>query len=89
MTLWLAVTADKYELPIAVADTGAELGRMLGIKHNLINKMLCMHNKGQIASWKKYKIIKLENIDDSDMADILIEVNGNGIRKRKRRMDVL
>lgn len=22
MTLWMAVTADKYELPIAVADTG-------------------------------------------------------------------
>jgi ribosomal protein L7Ae-like RNA K-turn-binding protein len=36
MTLWMAVTADKYELPIAVADTGLELGRMLGISSSAI-----------------------------------------------------
>ena len=28
--LYMAVTADKYELPIAVADSAAELARMLG-----------------------------------------------------------
>lgn len=62
MTLWLAVTPDKYELPIAVADTAVELGKMLGLKHNMISKIYCMHNKGQYDNWTKYKIIKLENI---------------------------
>lgn len=34
--LWMAVTADEYELPIAVADTARELGEMIGsTKHNV------------------------------------------------------
>lgn len=34
--LWVAVEADKYELPIAVADSARELGEMLGTtKHNV------------------------------------------------------
>ena len=28
--LWMAVTADRFELPIAVGDTAAELAGMLG-----------------------------------------------------------
>lgn len=30
MTLWLKVTKDKYELPLAVADTIPELAEMTG-----------------------------------------------------------
>ena len=30
--LWLAVTADKYELPLAVCDTAEQLGRIFGLK---------------------------------------------------------
>ena len=30
MKLYIAVTADKYELPMAVADTQRELGKMTG-----------------------------------------------------------
>ena len=29
--LWMAVTADKYELPLAVEDTQEKLARRLGI----------------------------------------------------------
>jgi hypothetical protein len=28
----MAVTADKFELPVAVADTAEELAQMLGVK---------------------------------------------------------
>lgn len=28
---WMAVTADKYELPLAVADSSYLLARMLGV----------------------------------------------------------
>ena len=31
MTVWLAVTADKYELPVYMADTAVELARMVGV----------------------------------------------------------
>lgn len=64
MTLWMAVTPDKYELPIAVADTALELGRMLGAKGNLISKIYCMHNKGIYTNWKKYKIVKVEDYEE-------------------------
>jgi len=30
MTLYMKVTKDEYELPVAVAETKAELARMLG-----------------------------------------------------------
>lgn len=58
--LWLAVTPDKYELPVAVADTAMELGRMLGMKGNMVSKMYCHHQKGKFKKWTKYKIIKLK-----------------------------
>lgn len=32
MTVYIAVTADKFELPVAVADTAEELAQMLGVK---------------------------------------------------------
>lgn len=32
MTVHMAVTADKFELPVAVADTAEELAQMLGVK---------------------------------------------------------
>ena len=31
MTLYMKVTRDEYELPVAVAETKAELARMLGL----------------------------------------------------------
>jgi hypothetical protein len=33
---WLAVTPDELELPLAVAETAQELGKMLGISGNTI-----------------------------------------------------
>lgn len=34
--LWMAVTADDLELPLAVADSAKELGQMVGISHETI-----------------------------------------------------
>lgn len=33
---WMAVTADEFELPLAVADTSRELAKMVGISHSTI-----------------------------------------------------
>ena len=32
MYLYMKVTRDKYELPVAIADSAAELARILGVK---------------------------------------------------------
>ena len=34
--LWMKVTLDEYELPLAVADTSRELERMLGLRKNAV-----------------------------------------------------
>ena len=64
MFLWMAVTPDEYELPIAVADTTRELSKMLGLKGNFIPKMYCLHKKGVYKDWSWYKIVKVELEED-------------------------
>lgn len=41
MILWLKVTKDEYQLPLAVADTAAELARMTGVKPDSLYSMRC------------------------------------------------
>ena len=40
MKLYIKVSNDKYELPIAVADSPAELAAVLGVKRESILSML-------------------------------------------------
>lgn len=59
--LWLAVDADKYELPIAVASSARELGEMIGSnKHNIETTVLKNCN-GRISN---RKIFKIEDTDE-------------------------
>ena len=43
--LYLAVTNDKYELPIAVADSASELAKMLGLSVYTIYTGVCREAK--------------------------------------------
>ena len=36
MKLWLKITSDELELPVAVAETAGELSKMLGVSKNSI-----------------------------------------------------
>ena len=40
MTLYMKVTKDKYELPVAVADSKAELADMLGVGRTSVYRAL-------------------------------------------------
>lgn len=57
-TIWLATTPDELELPIAVADTSAELASLLKTRQNALLKVKCRMAKG--ASPDYYKIFKIE-----------------------------
>ena len=46
MTLYMKITRDEYELPLAVAETKAELARMLGIERGKV--------RSAFAKVKKY-----------------------------------
>lgn len=45
MTLYLAVTADKYELPLYVADTRKEMAKWAGVSGEQITMAICNYNR--------------------------------------------
>lgn len=66
---WLAVTADEYELPLAVEDTAAVLARRLGVSEDTVrvmeyrgkNERYRRTKKGPIPGFgTRYKIRKVE-----------------------------
>lgn len=52
MKLYLRVTKDKYELPLAVADSAQELAVMVGTTKNVVQSCISKKHKG----WKKIVI---------------------------------
>lgn len=60
MKLFLEVTKDEYELPVAVAGSAAELARMLGVSTSCICHSINDEHKC------KHKYIKVE-IDDEEV----------------------
>lgn len=66
---WLAVTADEYELPLAVEDTAAALARRLGVSEDTVrvmeyrgkNERYRRTKKGPIPGFgTRYKVRKVE-----------------------------
>ena len=53
---WLAVTADKYELPLAVALTAEELGKMRGLDKSTIKSAVRRGNTGKNTGIRYVKV---------------------------------
>ena len=54
MFVYMKVTKDKYELPIAVANTVRELAAILGISENCISSSMSHERAGKsISPYKK------------------------------------
>lgn len=62
MKLYLCVTNDKYELPLAVAETQAELAEMRHVDHTTISAALRRKFKKHNIN-KKHKYVEVE-VDD-------------------------
>ena len=64
MTLYIKVTSDEYELPLAVGDTVRELAKMLGVKSDSIySQMSHSKHNGYFCSYQK---IEVDDEDESD-----------------------
>ena len=46
--LYLKVTKDEYELPLAVAESPGELAKMCGTTRNMVMSAISHHHKGWI-----------------------------------------
>ena len=60
MKLYLRVTKDKYELPVAVADSPRELAQMTGVSRASILSTLSHVKAGQIRN-SIYKMVEVED----------------------------
>lgn len=56
MILWMEISRDRLELPLAVADTVSELARM----RNTTASAICQSMKYQSLHNKKPRYIKIE-----------------------------
>lgn len=56
MVLYLAVSKDKYELPIAVADGAEELSRMLGLAENTVSTHISLIKSGKLKRQKYFRV---------------------------------
>lgn len=61
--LWMAVTPDIYELPLAIADTAKSLAKMLGVTESNVCHLWHRKRKGDIRC--KYYIYRIE-VEDED-----------------------
>lgn len=57
MYLWMLVSMDKYELPLAVADSASQLARMVGANRNTIfTSIYQARTKGYRSKYVKVEI---------------------------------
>ena len=60
-TLWLKVTKDKYELPVAVAETAQELAEMCGVtKGTILQQMSRVKNPESPRKSTCYRKVEVE-----------------------------
>lgn len=59
-TLYLKVTNDEYELPVAVADSLEELADMCGVKKESIIQMLSRVKHQKYLKWSCYRKVEIE-----------------------------
>lgn len=62
MTLWMEVTMDEYELPVAVASSAEELARKIGKTTNNIYSAIY---KAKVRGYRS-KYVKVEVEEDRD-----------------------
>lgn len=64
--LYLAVTADRYELPVAVAGSVAELAEMMGASPKVISVAASRESCGRKRGYKVFKIYADEKKGEAD-----------------------
>ena len=64
-TVYMAVTADKCELPVATADTAFGLARLLGLPQNRVHEAMSKGVKwSKLSDGQRVKFVKVPIEDD-------------------------
>ena len=60
MHVYIAVTKDEYELPIALGDSARELAEQLGTTENAIRSSIS-HAKAGVMKWTMYRKVEIDD----------------------------
>ena len=60
MTVYMEVTTDEYQLPLAVADSPAELARLRGVSKNAVN-VGCYKSKYKLRKTERYIAVEIDD----------------------------
>ena len=60
--LWMKVTNDEYELPLAVAESAAELARMTGIKPESLYSIISRERRDKKHTYS-YREVEINDED--------------------------
>ena len=60
--VWMMISKDKYELPIAVADTASELAKIVGKTKNHIQSEVSHYEHGRLKR-PRFVRVRLEDGD--------------------------
>lgn len=61
MVIWMEVTKDRYELPVAVADSAKELAAIVGVKKQSICKSVMQARRNKVRQIRFVKVVVEEN----------------------------
>ena len=62
MYIWMMVTRDKYELPLAIADTARELSELTGLHKTSIMKGALSYEAGSKCS--RFRKVRVDRNED-------------------------
>ena len=55
--IWMCVTQDRYELPVAIADSASQLARLMRVSENSVSSAVSHYEAGR---YSKSKYIRVE-----------------------------
>lgn len=68
MKIWLAVTQDRFEFPVAIADSARELAQMVGVKPitilSSVSRSRKRTRKTNRGIRRKYFVVEVEDDDE-------------------------
>lgn len=70
MKVYMRVTSDELELPVAVADSISGLAKMLNMKPDSLASIFSKVRKGS-GRFKCYKIVEIEEEDEENERDFI------------------
>lgn len=63
-TVYMKVTNDQYELPVAIEDTAKALAKKFGVGVSCIHSSISLEKSGKVKH-SSYKRVEIEEEDDT------------------------